>query len=58
LHLDDDQEKCGQAGNIGSLNGRPIVRNVLGGDKAKPGAWPWHAVISTLDGGHRVRPVS
>jgi len=40
---------CGKAGDIGSLSNRPIVRNVLGGDRANPGAWPWHAVISMFN---------
>ena len=28
------------------MSDRPIVRNVLGGDRANSGAWPWHVVIS------------
>ena len=39
-------DKCGVAGDIGSIGGRLIVRNVFGGDMANAGAWPWHAVIS------------
>ena len=57
LALVQEQEKCGQAGDIGSLSGRPSLRNILGGDKANSAAWPWHAVISLIDGGHSVRAV-
>ena len=43
-----EMDKCGIAGDIGSINGRLRVRNVFGGDMAKVGAWPWHAVVSEL----------
>ena len=39
-------QTCGEAGDIGNIVGRPIVRKVIGGDFARVGAWPWHAVVT------------
>lgn len=38
---------CGISGDLGDLKMPINVGKVAGGNAAEPGAWPWHAIISS-----------